>query len=89
MRSRAWLAGLMIVAFVSAGIAATPEPLSEAKLREMFQIPADAKLSYQDEDGRPLTREQFSKRLGAAASFSVIKDASGGATREVVQLGTP
>jgi thiol-disulfide isomerase/thioredoxin len=80
MRSRTWLAGLMIVVFASAGVVAAPEPMSEAKLREMFQIPADAKLSYQDEDGATLTREQFSKRIGAAASFVVIKDSGTGTT---------
>ena len=79
MSRRAALAMSTIVLLATAGFAAapepaTPEPVTEAKLREVFQIPVDAKLGYQGVDGKALTREEFARQLGHGVSVSLIKN---------------
>lgn len=80
MSRRASFAGIIVAALLSTLVVAqTPGPMTEAKLRELFQIPADAKLTYQAEDGATLTQQEFAKRLGPAVSVTLIKDPTSGA----------
>jgi thiol-disulfide isomerase/thioredoxin len=76
-RLTAVLTGLLCTAAVFAADAAPT--FDEKQVRETMGIPVDAVVAYLAEDGSPLTREEFARRVGAGDSFGLRKNPATGA----------
>src|SRR3954465_7056579 len=59
---------------------------TEAQVREMLQLPANAKLRYLADDGAPLSLAAFTKHVGSAP-FDISKDDAGVTTLQFMEIG--
>ncbi|MBC8026423.1 MAG: DUF1080 domain-containing protein [Steroidobacteraceae bacterium] len=69
---------LILALFACAALADGGHPKTVASLRDTFKVPADAKVSFQSEDGAALNEAEFTKRLPSAATVQLIKNVEKG-----------
>jgi thiol-disulfide isomerase/thioredoxin len=72
-------ASLLVVLFAGVCVAAEPPAASPTEsldqgLRKAMLLPPDTSFVYHDEQGAPLTAEEFSRRLQTGVQFDVARD---------------
>ena len=83
---------VILLACASAGGAEPASPVAalEKSLREAMLLPPDTRLVYRDENGAPMTAEQFAQRMQVGAGFDMKRDeAAGTATVMLKPKATP
>lgn len=83
------LAAAAVLASTTTVHAATPPstPSAEARVRELYHLPANAKLRYLADDGSPLTFEAFSARISAVPYDVKTDKATGVTTFQFMEIG--